>query len=154
MSEIIVNSLKEFASYEGKEIGASDYLKIDQDQISKFADATFDRQWIHTNPERAKKESAFGTTIAHGYLTLSILPYLWEQIIEVNNIKMQVNYGIDKFKFMEAVRVNDEVRLKVKILSIKDLRGICKAEMKATLEIKGRKKPAYVGNLIFLYHFK
>ncbi len=71
-----------------------------------------------------------------------------------NNIKMQVNYGIEKFKFMEAVRVDDEVRLKVKVLSIKDLRGICKAEMKATLEIKDRKKAAYTGNIIFLYHFE
>ena len=153
MSKIIVNSLKEFASLEGTEIGVSDYMKINQDQISKFADATLDHQWIHTDPERAK-ETQFGSTIAHGYLTLSILPYLWEQIIEVNNLKMQVNYGIDKFKFMEAVRVNDEVRLKVKILSIKDLRGICKAEMLTTLEIKGRKKPAYVGHVLFLYHFK
>jgi len=154
MSKLIVNSFKEFAVLEGKEIGVSDYLKITQDTINKFADATLDHQWIHTDPERAKSESQFKTTIAHGYLTVSLLPFLWEQIIEVNNIKMQVNYGIERFKFMEAVRVNDEVRLKVKVLTIKDLRGICKAEMKATLEIKDRKKPAYTGNIIFLYHFK
>lgn len=154
MSKVIVNSLEEFASHEGKEIGVSDYLKITQVQINKFADATLDYQWIHTNPERAKTESPFGSTIAHGYLTLSVLPYLWEQIIEVNNLKMQVNYGIEKFKFMEAVKVDDEVRLKVTVESIKDLRGICKAEMKATLEIKGSKKPAYIGTIVFLYHFK
>ena len=154
MSKVIVNSLADFAALEGKDLGTSDYLKITQEQIDKFAEATLDFQWIHTDPERAKKESQFGGTIAHGYLTLSILPYLWEQIIEVNNIKMQVNYGIDKLKYMEAVRANDEVRINVKVLSIKDLRGICKAEMKITLEIKGRKKPAYIGNIIFLYHFK
>ena len=153
MSKIIVNSLEEFVQYEGSNIGPSAFLKITQEQINKFADATIDHQWIHSDPERAKTESQFGTTIAHGYLTLSLLPYLWEQVIQVNNIVMQVNYGIENFKFMEAVRVNDEVRLQVKVLSIKDLRGICKAEMQATLEIKDRKKPAYVGNVIFLYHF-
>ncbi|MCF6364889.1 MAG: MaoC family dehydratase [Bacteroidales bacterium] len=154
MSKVIVNSLEEFASHEGKEIGTSAYLKITQEQINKFADATLDFQWIHTDVERAKKETQFGSTIAHGYLTLSVLPYLWEQIIEVNNLKMQVNYGIEKFKFMEAVRVDDEVRLKVTVESIKDLRGICKAEMRATLEIKDRKKPAYIGTIVFLYHFE
>lgn len=154
MSKVIVNSLADFSALEGKDLGTSDYLKITQEQINKFAEATLDFQWIHTDPERAKKESQFGGTIAHGYLTLSVLPYLWEQIIEVNNLKMQVNYGIDKFKYMEAVRAEDEVRLKVKVSSIRDLRGICKAEMKITLEIKDRKKPAYIGNILFLYHFE
>lgn len=154
MSKIIINNLEEFAAYEGKEIGVSGYLKITQDQINKFAAATLDFQWIHTDVERAKKETPFGSTIAHGYLTLSVLPHLWEQIIEVNNLKMQVNYGIEKFKFMEAVRVDDEVRLVVKVSSIKDLRGICKAEMNIKLEIKDRKKPAYTGTIVFLYHFE
>ena len=154
MAQLTVNNFEEFAALEGKEIGVSDFLKIDQKMIGNFAEATLDHQWIHTDPERAEKESQFGTTIAHGYLTLSILPYLWEQVIQVNNIKMQVNYGIEKFKFMEAVRVNDEVQLSVKVLSIKDLRGICKAEMQATLKIKNRKKPAYIGNIVFLYHFE
>ena len=154
MSKVIINSLADFMALEGKDLGTSDYLKITQEQINKFAEATLDHQWIHTDPERAKKESAFGGTIAHGYLTLSVLPYLWEQIIEVNNLKMQVNYGIEKFKYMEAVRAEDEVRLKVKVASIRDLRGICKAEMKISLEIKDRKKPAYVGSVLFLYHFE
>jgi acyl dehydratase len=153
MAQLIVNNFEEFATFEGKEIGVSEFLKIDQTMINNFAEATLDHQWIHTDPEKAKTESQFGTTIAHGYLTLSILPYLWEQIIEVNNIQMQVNYGIENFKFMEAVRVDDEVQLSVKVLSIKNLRGICKAEMQATLKIKDRKKPAYIGNIVFLYHF-
>jgi len=154
MSKVIINSLADFMALEGQDLGTSDYLQITQEQINKFAEATLDHQWIHTDPERAKKESAFGGTIAHGYLTLSVLPYLWEQIIEVNNLKMQVNYGIEKFKYMEAVRAGDEVRLKVKVASIRDLRGICKAEMKISLEIKDRKKPAYIGTVLFLYHFE
>ncbi len=154
MAKTVINSLTEFAALEGTTLDYSDYMKITQVQINKFADATMDHQWIHTDEERAKKESQFGSTIAHGYLTLSILPPLWNEIIEVNNVKMLVNYGIDKFKFSEAVRVNDEVRLTVKVMKVQDLRGICKAEMRATLEIKDRKKPAYVGTIIFLYHFK
>ncbi len=153
MSKIIINSLADFEALEGKDLGVSDYFKITQEQINKFAEATLDYQWIHTDIERAK-ETQFGSTIAHGYLTLSVLPYLWEQIIEVNNLKMQVNYGIEKFKFMEAVRANDEVRLKVTVKSIKNLRGICKAEMRVSLEIKDKKKPAYMGSVIFLYHFE
>ncbi|MCF6184627.1 MAG: MaoC family dehydratase [Bacteroidales bacterium] len=154
MTKTVINSLKEFAALEGITLDSSDYMKITQAQINKFADATMDHQWIHIDEERAKKESQFGSTIAHGYLTLSILPPLWNEIIEVNNVKMLVNYGINNFKFSEAVRVNDEVRLTVKVMKVQDLRGICKAEMRATLEIKNRKKPAYAGTIIFLYHFK
>ncbi len=153
MAKTIINSLEEFVALEGSTLDYSDYMKISQAQINQFADATMDHQWIHIDEERAKKESQFGSTIAHGYLTLSILPPLWDQIVEVNNVKMLVNYGIEKFKFNEAVRVNDEVRLKVKVLKVQNLRGICKAEMQATLEIKDRKKPAYTGTIIFLYHF-
>ncbi len=153
MAKTIINSLEEFVALEGSTLDYSDYMKISQAQINQFADATMDHQWIHIDEDRAKKESQFGSTIAHGYLTLSILPPLWDQIVEVNNVKMLVNYGIEKFKFNEAVRVNDEVRLKVKVLKVQNLRGICKAEMQAILEIKDRKKPAYTGTIIFLYHF-
>jgi len=154
MAKTVINSLEEFAALEGTTLDSSGYMKITQEQINKFADATMDHQWIHIDEERAKKESQFGSTIAHGYLTLSILPPLWDEIVEVNNVKMLVNYGIDNFKFGEAVRVNDEVCLSVKVMKVQDLRGICKAQMRATLEIKDRKKPAYIGTIIFLYHFK
>ena len=83
----------------GEELGVSPWLEIDQERINLFADATLDHQWIHVDVERAKQESQFKSTIAHGYLTLSLLPHLWEQIIEVNNIKMLVNYGMDKMRF-------------------------------------------------------
>ena len=153
MEKLIINSYAEFESYVGKEIGVSDYIKITQEQINLFADATLDHQWIHTDPERAKTESPFGITIAHGYLSLSILPFLWTQIIEVNNIKLLVNYGIGQLKFNQAVLVNNEVRLRAKLGSLKNLRGISKAEIKVTLEIKDNKKPALDATLIFLYHF-
>jgi len=153
MDKLIINSFQEFEQYIGKELGVSPYHKITQDQINLFADATLDHQWIHVDVEKAKQESPFGTTIAHGYLTLSILPYLWEQVIQVNNLKMLVNYGIDKLKFGQAVLVGSEVRLSAKLSSIVNLRGTVKAEIDVTLEIKDSKKPAFNAILIFLYHF-
>lgn len=153
MSQLIINSFEEFQQYVGQDLGVSEYHTITQEQINLFADATLDHQWIHTDPERAKKEGAFGNTIAHGYLTLSLVPYLWEQIVEVNNLKMMVNYGIESLKFAQAVLVNDEVRLHAKMDNITNLRGTIKTEIKVTLEIKDQKKPAFVANLVFLYHF-
>src|SRR5690554_7312982 len=102
MSQLIINSFEEFQNYVGKDLGVSDYHTITQEQINLFAEATLDRQWIHTNPERAKAEGSFGNTIAHGYLTLSLVPYLWEQIVKVNNLKMMVNYSIEYLKFAQA----------------------------------------------------
>lgn len=153
MSKLIINSYEDFAQYVGKELGTSDYLKITQDRINKFAEATLDYQWIHTDPERAKIESPFKNTIAHGYLMVSILPYLWDQIIEVNNIKMLINYGIEKLKFGQAVVVDSKVRLRVKLESLVNLRGIAKAELKVVLEIKDSPKSAFEETVIFLYHF-
>jgi len=153
MEKLIINSYSEFEQYIGKEIGVSDYHKVTQDQINMFADATLDHQWIHTDVERAKKESLYGTTIAHGYLNISILPYLWQQIIEVNNIKMLVNYGIEKLKFNQPVLVDNEIRIRASLNSLTNLRGIAKAEINVTLEIKDNNKPALTGTLIFLYHF-
>lgn len=150
---IIINSHKEFEAWVGKEMGVSDYHKITQDQINLFADATIDHQWIHTDPERAK-DSSFGSTIAHGYLTLSITPHLWEQIADIRNTKMMINYGIEKLKFNQAVKVDSEVRLRAKLASLLDLRGITKAQLDIELEIKDSKKSAFTASLIFLYHFK
>jgi acyl dehydratase len=154
MGRVIINSHADFAAFEGKEIGKSQWQKITQEQINQFADATLDHQWIHTDPERAEKESPFGTTIAHGYLSVSILAYHWDQIVEVNNITMLVNYGMEKLKFIEPVKVNSEVRALTKLRSIKDLRGISKTEIDVTMEIKDSKKPAFEATVIFVYHFK
>ena len=154
MNKVVISSHDEFAEYIGKEIGVSDYLKIDQDRIAAFADATLDHQWIHLDQERAKKEGAFGNTIAHGYLTLSILPHLWQQIADIRNIEMMINYGIEKLKFNQPVVVDSRVRLRVKLTSLVDLRGISKCQLNVNLEIEGEKKPAFKGEMIFLYHFK
>lgn len=93
---VVINNYEEFEQYIGKELGVSEYLKITQEQINLFADATLDHQWIHVDEERARTESQFGTTIAHGYLTLSVLPHMWAQIADVRNVKSLINYGIEK----------------------------------------------------------
>lgn len=152
MDKLIINSYEEFATYEGKILGTSDWLEISQERINQFADATLDHQWIHVDTERAKN-GPFGQTIVHGYLTLSLLPYLWEQIITVNNLKMMVNYGMDKMKFGQAVLSGQSVRLVATLQSIVNLRGTCKAEIKFTIEIKDQRKPALTGVATFLYHF-
>ena len=150
---IIIKNYVEFESHLGKELGVSDWHTITQQQIDKFADATIDHQWIHTDAEKAKNEGPFGGTIAHGYLTVSLLPYFWHQIADVQNLKMQINYAIDSIKFGQPVLVDTRVRLKARLAAIVNLRGITKATIGVEMEIEGQKKPAYTGEVVFLYHF-
>ncbi len=151
---LTINSYDEFASHLGEELGASEWLEVSQERINLFADATLDHQWIHVNVERAREESPYKSTIAHGYLTLSLLPYLWNQIIEVRNIKMLVNYGMDQMRFGQPVITGSRVRLVTTLHNIQNLRGICKAEIKFRIEIEGQRKPALEGIASFLYYFE
>ena len=151
---LTINSYEEFASHLGEELGASEWLTVDQDRINMFADATLDHQWIHVDVERAKAESPYHSTIAHGYLTMSLIPHLWNQIIEVNNLEMQVNYGMEKMRVGQPVITGSRVRLVTKLHNIADLRGICKAEIELKMEIEGQRKPALQGIASFLYYFK
>ncbi len=153
MSKVIIKSFEQLEQLIGSDLGVSDFHQFTQEQINLFADATIDHQWIHIDEEKAKNESPFGSTIAHGYLTISILPHLWNQIVDVQNLKMQVNYGIEKLKFNAPVKVNDKVRLHAKVVDVKNLRGTIKATIGITLEIEGSRKPAYDGEIVFLYHF-
>ena len=145
MEKLVINSFEEFASHEGQQLGISDWL---------FADATLDHQWIHVDVERAKRESPYKSTIAHGYLTLSLLPHLWGQIIEVNHLKMMVNYGMDKMRFGVPVITGSRIRLNAKLDKIENLRGICKAYIGFKIEIEGQRKPALQGEAQFLYYFE
>jgi len=153
MGKLIIRSHEEFEKHVGKELGISEYLTVTQEQINKFADATFDHQWIHVDEERAKTEGKFGSTIAHGYLTLSLLPYMWDQIIQVENTKMLVNYGIEDFRFNQPVLVNSRIRTRVILRSVTNLRGITKIQLNICMEIEGNKKSAFEGTMTFLYHF-
>ena len=154
MAKLVINSYDEFAAHLGEVLGTSEWLEVDQERINLFADATLDHQWIHVDVEKAKEESPYNSTIAHGYLTLSLLPYLWNQIIEVNNLKMMVNYGMDKMKFGQAVKSGESIRLVADLNSIANLRGTVKAEIKFAIEIKDQKKKAVEGLATFLYYFE
>jgi len=154
MSAISIGSFAEFEKFVGQDLGVSDYITISQEQINLFADATLDHQWIHVDSERAKTESPFKSTIAHGFLNLSIMPHLWEQIVEVHNSKLTVNYGIEKLRFNQPVLVGSEVRLSAKLKSLVNLRGTTKAEIGVVLEIKDQKKSALEATIVFLYHFQ
>lgn len=154
MAKRIINNYAEFEALLGQVIGVSDYITITQDQINKFADATLDYQWIHTDPERAATESPFKTTIAHGYLSLSMLTYLWYNVVDIRNVKMVVNYGIESLRFQQPVLVNDRIRATVMLNDIKNLRGVTKVQVKIIVDIEGQKKPAYETLANFLYHFE
>ena len=154
MAKLTVNSYDEFAAHKGEIIGESDWLTVGQDMINKFSDATLDHQWIHTDPKRAAVESPYKSTIAHGYLQLSLLPYLWQQLIQVNNISMMVNYGMDKMRFGTPVLSGKRVKLVASLEDIANLRGICRAQIKFRLMVEGEKKFALEGLATFLYYFK
>ncbi len=154
MSKLIIRNLAELERCVGRELGVSAFHTITQEQIDRFAAATLDHQWIHTDAERARTESPFQATIAHGYLTVALLPYLWQQIVAIENLKMQVNYEIESLRFNQAVTVDSAVRLRATILSVANLRGIAKTRIAVTLDIEGPKKPAYTGVITFLYHFQ
>jgi acyl dehydratase len=153
MATLVIESFKEFEQYLGKDLGVSEYVKIDQARINTFAEATLDYQWIHTDAKRAATESPFKKTIAHGYMTMSLVPYLWNQIADIRNIKMLINYGIEDLKFGQPVVVDSEVRLKVKLSGLVNLRGIAKTSLEAQMEIKDNPKPAFTATVVLLYHF-
>lgn len=153
MSKVIINSFEDFEAYVGQELGVSDYVELSQERICQFADATLDHQWIHVDTEKAKAESPFGTTIAHGYLTLSLLPYLWDQIIEVHNLQRMMNYGMDKMKFSQPVLSGQHVRMKTRLQELANLRGAVKTTIKFTIEIQETGKKALEGLATFIYYF-
>lgn len=151
---LTINSYEEFVAYEGKELGASEWVQISQDRINQFADATDDHQWIHVDVEKCKTESPFGQTIAHGYLTLSMIPLMWNQIIEVNNLERMMNYGMKDMRFGQPVLSGQSIRMKVSLDEIQNLRGAIKTNVKFVIEIRETGKKAVEGIATFIYYFK
>lgn len=151
---LTINSYKEFAAYEGKELGASEWVLISQERINRFADATDDHQWIHVDVEKCKTESPFGQTIAHGYLTLSMIPLMWGQIIEVNNLERMMNYGIKDMRFGQPVLSGQSIRMRVSLNDIQNLRGAVRTNVNFVIEIQETGKKAVEGIATFIYYFK
>ena len=154
MSKVTIQSIEDFLERKGSELGSSEWYEVSQDVINQFADATRDHQWIHVDIDKAKTDSPYGSTIAHGYLTLSLLPSFLDEIIEVHNLKQLVNYGIKDFTFKNAVKLGSRLRMRASIKSAKDLGTICQVTITCTFEVEGLDEPVAEGNIIFLYFFE
>lgn len=152
IEKIIIASHADVEKFVGKEVGRSPWYTITQDKINAFADATDDHQWIHIDEERAAK-SQFKSTIAHGFLTVSLLPSLLDNIIEIQNSKMTVNYAVENLKFGTPVKVNSDIRLILSVKDLRNLRGITRVTLDVEMEIKEEKRPAFKGSIVLLYHF-
>lgn len=154
MSKRILKSADDFLKLSGECLGTSEWLTINQIVIDHFADSTFDHQWIHVDAERAKTDSPYQKTIAHGYLTLSLIPHFLDDIIEVRNLKQLVNYSVEKMVFHSAVPVDSKLRMKATLKSAKDLGNICKASIQCSFEVEGKAEPVLEGTIVFLYYFE
>ena len=139
----VFSSADELKAAVGQEVGVSDWLEIDQDRINTFAEATGDHQWIHVDPERAAA-GPYGTTIAHGYLTLSLLAMLMKSTYAVEGATMGVNYGLNKVRFPAPVPVGSKVRVRTRLLSADEVAGGLQVVWNATIELEGSDKPACV----------
>jgi acyl dehydratase len=153
MTKRIINCHDDFEVLTGQELGVSEYVQVTQEMIDRFAEATHDHQWIHTDPQKAALESPFKATIAHGYLTLSLVTSLWYNVVEVRNVKLVVNYGMEDLRFNQPVIVNSRVNARFVLLSVTDLRGITRVRVKIVMQIEGLAKPAFECVAVFLYHF-
>lgn len=146
----IFNSPAELESVIGQKLGPSDWVTVSQEMIDRFADATGDRQWIHVDVERAKREAPGGTTIAHGYLTMSLIGVLQPQIYSVKAART-LNYGMNKLRFLNAVPSGARIRLSEVVKSLEPASGGLRATTEITIEIEGQERPALVAEIMFLY---
>jgi acyl dehydratase len=149
MGATVINGLDDLKSRVGQELGVSEWLEVTQAAIDAFADATGDHQWIHVDPERAKKESPFGGPIAHGYLTLSLIPSLLPEIVEIDGFRMGVNYGTEKVRFPSPVPVGSRVRAGATLESATPFDGGIAMNMGVTIEVEGGTKPAMVATVVY-----
>ena len=138
--------IKDLPGLVGTEVGVSDWVLVDQDRVNKFADATGDHQWIHVDVERATRE--IGGPIAHGYLTLSLIPFLGAGLLKVNGVTRGINYGSDKVRFTNMVRVGKKVRMRQKLLAVEAKAGGLQMKNECTIEIEGEDRPACVAETI------
>jgi acyl dehydratase len=145
-----VLSLKEFV---GREIGVTDWFKLTQERIDQFAEATEDRQWIHVDSERAQRESPYGSTIAHGFLTLSLVSHFMKQAIQFRNgIRMAVNYGLNRVRFPAPVRAGANIRVRIGLVSLEELADALQAVFSVTIEAENSDKPCCVAEWVVRYY--
>jgi acyl dehydratase len=146
-----VQGIEKFHDLVGQHLGYSEWHRVDQAQIDKFADATGDHQWIHVDPERAKA-GPFGTAIAHGYLTLSLVPVYLHEVLVVEGTSMGINYGCNKVRFPSPVPVDSNLRLGVTVAGVEDVKGGVQVALAVTLETEGSTKPSCVAEVVYRYY--
>jgi acyl dehydratase len=148
-----INNLDSLKQFEGHDLPPTDWLVLTQDRIQKFADATEDRQWIHVDPKRAARESPYGGTIAHGFLTLSLVSYFVRQAIRVREgVGIRVNYGLNRVRFPSALRAGSAIRACVTLLSVKESAGFVDIIFLVTIESEGADKPCCVAEWLVRYY--
>lgn len=143
-----ISSVEELKNLLGQEVAVTDWVAITQERVNMFADATGDHQWIHIDVERSRKESPYGGTIAHGFLTLSLLPMLMERAVSFPTIKMGVNYGLNKVRFPAPVPVGSRLRARMALQEVEDIEGGAQITWKVTIEREGGDKPVCVAESI------
>jgi acyl dehydratase len=145
---ITVDGVEGIKTLVGKDLGHSDWIEITQEKVNLFADATGDHQWIHVDPERAKKESPFGGPIAHGYLTLSLTPLFLPQLMNFTGFSMGVNYGTEKVRFPSPVPVGSKLRAGAVVDDVTEIKGGVQMQVTLTFEVEGSAKPACVATIV------
>jgi acyl dehydratase len=143
-----IASLAELKALVGQEVAVSDWVEISQERVNQFAEATGDHQWIHLDVERCKRESPYGGPIAHGYLTLSLLPMLMQNSVRMTDVRMGVNYGLNKVRFPAPVPVGSKVRSRTTVVSVEDIAGGAQVTWLVTVEREGGDKPVCVAESI------
>lgn len=152
MPQVILKSLKSLEEFVGREITATDWLIVTSERILRFAEATEDRQWIHVDSERARLESPYGTTVAHGFLTLSLLSHFVRQAIRLpSDVQRTINYGLNRVRFPAPVRTGEKIRAHVFLKSCRELRESVEAIFEITVETEGGEKPCCVAEWILRY---
>lgn len=153
MPPLVVNNPQSLNDLVGQEIGVTEWFRVTQERIALFAEGTEDRQWIHLDQVRASKESPYGTTIAHGFLTLSLLGHFLKSAIQIENgVQFAVNYGLNRVRFPAAVRAHSRIRARVALLGLKELPGAVEAVYSVTIECEQSEKPACVAEWIVRYY--
>ena len=148
----ILESTQMLKDFVGREIATSGWLAVTQERIQQFADATGDRQWIHVDPERAQRESPYGATIAHGFLTLSLMSSLMNEAIQLpGDVRQTINYGLNRVRFPATVRAGEKIRARVRLHSCRELPGSVEATYEITVETEGGDKPCCVAEWILRY---
>jgi acyl dehydratase len=149
----IIKSIEDAKALEGEEVGLSDWVVIDQHRVDQFAEATADHQWIHVDTARAAKEMPDGKTIAHGYLTLALIPALTGKFVEVENLTRAINFGLNKVRFYAPVPVGSKLRARATVMQARQRAGALMITSEVRLEVEGQRKPACVAETLALYFF-